>query len=455
MTSGPLFRNIIVYSIPLMLTGILQLLFNAADLVVVGRYGGRLSIAAVGATGAIINLIVNLFIGLSVGVGVTVAVSLGAQDDERCSRAVHTSVPVALIGGAILTVVGALLSPTFLAWMKTPEDVIGLSSLYMRIYFCGMIPSLLFNYGAAILRAAGDTKHPLYYLMTAGVVNVCLNLFFVIALRLDVAGVALATILSQCLSATLILRFLMRTEGPYRFTPQNMKIHGMELKQFVRVGLPAGLQGSMFSISNVIIQSSVNSFGSVVMAGNSAAANIEGFTWIAMNSLHQSGMNFVGQNMGAHRLDRVRLVRRYCIFDVVVTGLVFGGLSYLFAHQLLNIYVPGDEKAISYGILRMGFMCLPYFLDGIMDVMTGIIRGLGRSMVPMIITVMDICVFRVVWIYTIWQVPRFHTLEMLYITYPITWILTYVMLEVCYHVIMRKLSRIERERGSNQAVLTE
>ncbi len=443
MTEGPLFRNIIRYAVPLMLTGILQLLFNAADLVVVGRYCGRLSIAAVGATGAIINLIVNLFIGLSVGVGVTTAVSLGAQDTDRCSRVVHTCVPVAFIGGAVLTVFGILMSPTFLGWMKTPEDVIGLSSLYMRVYFCGMIPSLLFNYGAAILRAAGDTKHPLYYLMTAGVVNVFLNVIFVTVFELDVAGVALATALSQCLSAFLILRFLMRSDGAYKLVLQKLRIYSLELKQIVKIGLPAGIQGCMFSISNVIIQSSVNSFGSVVMAGNSAAANIEGFTWIAMNSFHQTGMNFTGQNLGAHRLDRVRKVRNYCILDVVVTGVVLGGLTYLFAHRLLSVYIPGDEEAIRYGITRMTFVCLPYALNGLHDVMTGVIRGLGKSLVPMIITVVDICVFRIVWIYTIWQIPRFHTLNMLYVTYPITWILTFLMLTVCYAVIMRRLTRRE------------
>ena len=285
MVNGPLFGNIIRYAIPLMLTGVLQLLFNAADLVVVGRYCGRLSIAAVGATGAIINLIINLFIGLSVGVGVTVAVSLGAQDDDRCSRAVHTAMPVAVIGGAVLTVVGVLISRTLLAWMQTPDDVIGLSALYMRIYFCGMIPSLVFNYGAAILRAAGDTKHPLYYLVTAGIINVILNLFFVIVLKRNVDGVALATILSQCVSAFLIVRFLMRTEGAYKLVFRRMHIYGMELKQIVKIGLPAGIQSSMFSISNVIIQSSINSFGSIAMAGNSAAANIEGFTFIAMNAI--------------------------------------------------------------------------------------------------------------------------------------------------------------------------
>ena len=443
MVTGPLFGNIIRYAVPLMLTGVLQLLFNAADLVVVGRYCGRLSIAAVGATGAIINLVVNLFIGLSVGVGVTVAVSLGAQDADRCSRAVHTCMPVAVVGGAFLTVVGLLLSHTLLGWMKTPEDVIGLSTLYMRIYFCGMIPSLIFNYGAAILRAAGDTKHPLYYLVTAGVVNVCLNVVFVTVFGLDVAGVALATALSQCLSAFLIVRFLMRTDGPYRLDLRRLHVYALELKSIVKIGLPAGLQGCMFSISNVIIQSSVNSFGSVVMAGNSAAANIESFTWIAMNSFHQTGMNFAGQNIGAHRLDRVRKVRNYCLIDVVVTGVVMGGLTYLFAHRLLSIYIPGDEEAIRYGITRMTYICLWYALNGLHDVMTGVIRGLGKSLVPMVITVLGICVFRIVWIYTIWQVPRFHTLQMLYVTYPISWIITFATMAVCYAVIMRKLVRRE------------
>jgi len=441
MVNGPLFGNIIRYAIPLMLTGVLQLLFNAADLVVVGRYCGRLSIAAVGATGAIINLIINLFIGLSVGVGVTVAVSLGAQDDDRCSRAVHTAMPVAVIGGAVLTVVGVLISRTLLSWMQTPDDVIGLSALYMRIYFCGMIPSLVFNYGAAILRAAGDTKHPLYYLVTAGIINVVLNLFFVIVLKRNVDGVALATILSQCVSAFLIVRFLLRTEGAYKLVFRKMHIYGSELKQIVKIGLPAGIQSSMFSISNVIIQSSINSFGSVAMAGNSAAANIEGFTFIAMNAIHQTGMNFVGQNVGAQRLDRARRVTKDVMFDVFVTGLVLGGLSYLFSHQLLSIYIPGDASAIAYGRLRMKYLCLPYFLDGMMDVMTGVLRGLGSSLLPMIITVFNICVFRVVWIYTIWQIPRFHNLDMLYITYPISWILTLSLLLICYFITMRRKSR--------------
>lgn len=441
MVNGPLFGNIIRYAIPLMLTGVLQLLFNAADLVVVGRYCGRLSIAAVGATGAIINLIINLFIGLSVGVGVTVAVSLGAQDDDRCSRAVHTAMPVAVIGGAVLTVVGVLISRTLLAWMQTPDDVIGLSALYMRIYFCGMIPSLVFNYGAAILRAAGDTKHPLYYLVTAGIINVVLNLFFVIVLKRNVDGVALATILSQCVSAFLIVRFLLRTEGAYKLVLRKMHIYGMELKQIVKIGLPAGIQSSMFSISNVIIQSSINSFGSIAMAGNSAAANIEGFTFIAMNAIHQTGMNFVGQNVGAQRLDRARRVTKDVMFDVFVTGLVLGGLSYLFSHQLLSIYIPGDASAIAYGRLRMKYLCLPYFLDGMMDVMTGVLRGLGSSLLPMIITVFNICVFRVVWIYTIWQIPRFHNLDMLYITYSISWILTLSLLLICYFITMRRKIR--------------
>lgn len=448
MVRGPLFGNIILYSVPLMLTGVLQLLFNAADLVVVGRWCGRLSIAAVGSTAAIINLMINLFIGLSVGVGVMVAVSLGAQDSERCSRTVHTAVPVAVIGGAVLTAVGIVFSKPLLGLMGTPEDVIDLAAVYMQIYFCGMIPSLVFNYGAAILRAAGDTKHPLYYLSAAGALNVALNVFFVTRLGMNVAGVALATVISQFLSAVLIILHLTRAEGDVRLDTARMRIYPKLVLQIAKIGLPAGIQGSLFSISNVIIQSSVNSFGSVVMAGSSAASNIEGFTFVAMNAFHQTAMNFAGQNYGARRLDRVRLVHRYCLLDVTATGMVLGGLSYLFAEPLLGIYIPGDAAAAGYGVLRMTYICLPYFLNGLHDVMTGLIRGIGMSLVPMVITVFNICVFRVVWIFTVWQIPRFHTLEMLFITYPITWILTFTMLSICYVVIMNKKER--RQADSRQ-----
>ena len=438
MVNGPLFKNIWIYTVPVILTGILQLLFNAADLVVVGRFCGSVCVAAVGATGAIINLVVNLFIGLSVGVGVAVATALGAKDDEKVHKTIHTAMPVGLIGGVVLAALGLVITYPLLKMMDTPDDVIDLSATYMKIYFCGMPGSLLYNYGSAVLRADGDTKRPLTYLTIAGVVNVFLNLFFVLVVGYDVAGVALATIISQLVSATLVLLALTRRKDACRFEPGKMHIVKEPLVNIVRIGLPAGIQGSMFSISNVIIQSSVNSFGSVIMAGNAAAANIEGFVWQSMNSFNQAALNFTGQNCGAGRLDQVPKIRKYCLLDVCLIGEGLGIPVYLLAPKLLSIYITDSPESIKYGIIRMGFLCLIYALNGLHDVSTGILRGLGASFVPMVVTVFGICVFRVVWIFTIFRIPRFHTLEMLYITYPISWIITFAMLTVCYHNVMKK-----------------
>lgn len=438
MVNGPLFKNIWIYTVPVILTGILQLLFNAADLVVVGRYCGSVCVAAVGATGAIINLVVNLFIGLSVGVGVTVATALGAKNDEKVHQAIHTAMPVGLIGGVVLGILGLFITYPLLRMMDTPDDVIDLSATYMKIYFCGMPGSLLYNYGSAVLRADGDTRRPLTYLTIAGVVNVILNLFFVIVVGYDVAGVALATIISQLVSAVLVLLALTRRNDACRFEPGKMHIVKEPLANIVRIGLPAGIQGSMFSISNVIIQSSVNSFGSVIMAGNAAAANIEGFVWQSMNSFNQAALNFTGQNCGAGRLDQVPKIRKYCLLDVIIIGEGLGIPVYLAAPKLLSIYITDSPESIKYGIIRMGFLCLIYALNGLHDVSTGILRGLGASFVPMVVTVFGICVFRIVWIFTIFRIPQFHTLEMLYITYPISWVITFAMLTVCYRSIMKK-----------------
>ena len=438
MVNGPLFKNIWIYTVPVILTGILQLLFNAADLVVVGRYCGSVCVAAVGATGAIINLVVNLFIGLSVGVGVTVATALGAKNDEKVHQAIHTAMPVGLIGGVVLGILGLFITYPLLRMMDTPDDVIDLSATYMKIYFCGMPGSLLYNYGSAVLRADGDTRRPLTYLTISGVVNVILNLFFVIVVGYDVAGVALATIISQLVSAVLVLLALTRRNDACRFEPGKMHIVKEPLANIVRIGLPAGIQGSMFSISNVIIQSSVNSFGSVIMAGNAAAANIEGFVWQSMNSFNQAALNFTGQNCGAGRLDQVPKIRKYCLLDVIIIGEGLGIPVYLAAPKLLSIYITDSPESIKYGIIRMGFLCLIYALNGLHDVSTGILRGLGASFVPMVVTVFGICVFRVVWIFTIFRVPQFHTLQMLYITYPISWIITFVMLTICYRRVMKK-----------------
>lgn len=441
MTEGPLLKKILLYTFPIILTGILQLLFNAADLVVVGRYCGRLSVAAVGATGAIINLMTNLFIGLSVGAGVSVAHALGAGHSKDVSRTVHTAIPIAIVSGIFLTIIGVLGSETFLRLMGTPSDVIGLSATYMRIYFCGITATMVYNFGAAILRAAGDTKSPLYFLTAAGIVNVILNLIFVIVLDLDVAGVALATTASQVMSAFLIIRALMKRTDSCKFSFRKMKIHRRQLTKILQIGFPAGIQGSLFSISNVIIQSSINSFGSIAVSGNSAAGNIEGFVYMSMNSYSQTAVNFTGQNHGAGKFDRLKKIMIICLVSVFCTGFLFGLLVRIFGKPLLSFYIPGDKEAISYGLIRLTYICIPYFICGLMDVTTGLIRGIGYSVLPMIITIAGVCGMRIVWIYTIFQIPKYHTLQNLYLSYTISWSLTFVTELIVFLVLLRKLRK--------------
>ena len=439
MCHGPLLGNILRYTLPLICTGLLQLLFNAADLVVVGRFCGSVSVGAVGATSALINLIIYLFIGLSVGVGVTVAQSIGAGQEESTRQAVHTAVPVALTSGLALTVLGVWLAPQVLRWMGTPADVIGLSTVYVRVYFCGMIPSMVYNYGGAILRAAGDSKSPLLYLSIAGVVNVALNVLFVTAFDMDVAGVALATALSQLLSAALVVRALMRRTDACRLDWRQLRIHKRSLLQMVRIGLPAGVQGWMFSLSNVLIQSAVNSFGSMAVSGNAAASSIEGFVYVAMNAFYQTAMNFTGQNIGARQYNRVRQICRVSLMCVAVTGLVLGVGVYLLRRPLLGIYITDSPEALAVGMQKMLCICFPYALCGVMEVLTGVLRGMGASFVPMLMSVVGICGLRVVWIGTVFQ--YFHTLPSLFISWPISWVILIVALSLTYLVLYRRLTK--------------
>ncbi len=441
LCEGPLLQKIITYTIPIILTGILQLLFNAADLVVVGRFCGSVSVGAVGATGSIINLLVNLFIGLSVGAGVTTAHALGAGRADEVHRIIHTAIPTALIGGIVLTFVGIFGAESFLRLMGTPDDVIGLSTIYMQTYFCGITVSMLYNFGASILRAAGDTRSPLYFLTAAGVVNVILNLIFVIGFRMDVAGVGLATAISQMLSAALVLIALMRREDACRLVLRELRIYPAQLWRIVRIGLPAGIQGSLFSISNVIIQSSINSFGSVVISGNAAAGNIEGFVYTTMNAFHQTAINFTGQNYGAGKFDRIRKIQRITLLSVFTAGVVLGLLVVLLAKPLLGVYIPDSPAAIGYGVLRLQWICIPYFLCGLMDVMTGMIRGMNSSLAPMIITVLGVCGFRIFWIYTVFRIPAYHSLESLYISYTISWTITFLVQLLVFHLICSKRER--------------
>ena len=441
MLQGPLLPAIISYTVPIILTSILQLLFNAADLVIVGRWCGSVAVAAVGSTGAITNLIVNLFIGLSVGSGVTMAHALGGRDSGGAHRTVHTTLPVALISGVILTVVGILLSEPLLRLMGNPEDVLPLSAKYMRIYFCGITFTMVYNFCASILRAAGDTRSPLIFLTLAGVINVGMNILFVTQMGMDVDGVALATVISQGVAALLVVIAMIRRKDDSHLDLRKLRIYKYELLKIVRIGLPAGLQSSMFSISNVMIQSSVNSFGSVVMSGNAASGNIEGFIWAAMNAFHQTAVNFTGQNMGARRYDRIRMILWCCLGSVTVVGLALGALAYGFGPQLLSIYITDSPEAIEYGMLRMAYMCLPYFLCGLMDVSSGSLRGLGSSFTPMVISVLGICGIRIAWIYTVFQIPRFHTIDVLFASYPISWAITYAAQLFAFLTIFNKFRR--------------
>ncbi len=447
MTEGPLLKNIITYTIPIILTSLLQLMFNAADLIIVGRFCGSVSVAAVGATGAITNLIVNLFIGLSVGAGVTVAHALGAHEDGDVHKTVHTAIPVALVSGAFLTVVGVLFSETFLKWMGTPDTVRPLSAVYMQIYFGGIVFMMVYNFCASILRAAGDTKSPLIFLSIAGVVNVGLNVIFVTLFHMNVAGVALATTISQGVSALLVVIALMKRTDSCRLDLRALKFHKLQLMKMIRIGLPAGIQGSLFSISNVIIQSSVNSFGDVFMSGSAAAGNIEGFVYVCLNAFHQTAVNFTGQNAGAHKLDRVRKTLFYCLGSVTVVGIAAGFTAYSFGEKLLSIYITDSAEAIGYGMVRLSYICLPYFLCGLMDVTTGALRGLGESIGPMLISVLGVCGFRIVWIYSVFAQPRFHTPECLFLSYIISWALTFAIQLVFFLTVFEKHRKREAMLG--------
>lgn len=441
MLQGRLFPSIVLYTIPIILTSLLQLLFNAADLIVVGRFCGSVSVAAVGATGAITNLMINFFIGLSVGAGVTVAHGLGSRENSVVHRTVHTALPTALVSGVILTVMGISLSEPFLRLMGTPENVLPLSAVYMKIYFAGITFNMVYNFCAAILRAAGDTKSPLIFLCFAGVVNVALNVFFVTVLHMNVAGVALATTVSQGISAVLVTISLIRRTDACKLELRKMRFYKPQLIKILRIGMPAGIQGSLFSISNVLIQSSVNSFGSVFMSGNAASANIEGFVYVCLNAFHQTAVNFIGQNAGAKQYKRVSQILWICLGCVTVVGLCAGAAAYCLGPKLLSIYIADSPEAISYGLIRLAYICLPYFLCGLMDVSTGALRGLGASVVPMVISILGVCVLRIGWIYTIFQVPRFHTPQCLYFSYTVSWTLTFLFQIAAFLIVFRRHTR--------------
>ena len=438
MCTGRILPKVIAFAVPLMLSGILQLLFNAADIIVVGQFTGKEAMAAVGSTSALNNLIVNIFLGLSIGCSVLMARYYGAKEEKNIDELVHTSILLSLISGSVLIVLGVILARPMLSVMGTPPDVIDQAVLYMRIVFLGMPAMMIYDFGAGLLRAIGDTKRPLYFLTAAGVTNACLNLVFVIVFQLDVAGVALATSLSQYLSAFLVVRCLMQPGTRYQLCLRQLRIRGPILLQIVRVGLPAGIQSVVFSVSNVLIQSSINTFGTLAVAGSTAAANIENFVYTAMNAVYQAALNFTSQNLGAGKTERIPLILRDCLIIVAAIGAVLGGLAAGFGSQLLSIY-SSDPQVIPYGLDRIRVICLPYLICGLMDVACGVVRGMGAAVTPTVVSLAGACGLRIVWIYTVFASA--HSLLVLYLSYPVTWAVTCAAHLVCCAYFYRRLCR--------------
>lgn len=444
MTSGAILPKLLKLTLPLMLSSVLQLLFNAADIIVVGNFASENSLAAVGSTTSLVNLMTNLFLGLSVGANVLTSRYMGSGNAEKVSKTIHTSIFLAIFSGIILTAAGIIFAEKLLALMQTPPEVLELSTLYLRIYFAGMIAMMIYNFGSSILRSKGDTKRPLYFLTFAGVINVVLNLIFVIFLKMDVAGVALATVISQCISAGLILRCLINETDAFQFQFKQLRPDRKIAAKILKVGIPAGFQGVVFSLSNVVIQSSINSFGSIVMAGSAAAASIEGFIWVSMNAFSQGALTFTSQNIGAKKYSRINKIAFISCVCSAVTGIVLGNLAYLFGSPLLSIYDTRPE-VIESGLIRMSLVCCLYFTCGIMDCIVGSIRGMGYAVTPTIVSLLGACGLRIIWIFTGFQIPQFHNEFMLFLSYPVSWILTFTVHFICFVFMRRKFPKADAE----------
>lgn len=443
MCNGSILDKLISFSIPLMLSGILQLLFNAVDIIVVGRFTGSEALAAVGSTTALINVFVNFFIGISLGSNVLAARFYAAGKDKEMSETVHTAITLALISGIVMGIVGVVSAKGALQLMDTPDNVLDLSTLYMRIYFVGMPFFMLYNYGAAILRAVGDTKRPLMFLIVSGATNVVLNLILVIRFHLGVAGVAIATVISQGISCVLVLRCLYYSEGSYQLRFSKLGMKARYVKQIFQVGVPAGIQSTIINFSNVLLQSSVNSFGSVAMAGYTAANNILGFLYVSVNSITQACMSFTSQNYGVGKYKRMDRVLIDCLILTVSVPLLLGCGAWLFGPQVLSIYTR-EKDVIESGMEILAITTVPYFLCGIMDLFPGALRGMGHSAVPMILSVIGTVGTRILWIFGFF--PHHKSLYFLFISYPASWIITIVMQVICFYFV-RKTVRRELMRG--------
>lgn len=445
----PLILQISKFILPLMLTGILQLLYNAADSIVVGRWDGSNALAAVTSVGSLVNLLLNVVMGFSVGTAVTVAHDYGAKDEEGVQKTIHTSIMLSLACGIVVGIIGFAFSGTFLEWMDSPANVIDKSKLYLMIYFLGTPANMVYNFGASILRSIGETKKPLYFLTIAGILNVILNIVLVIGfglgeIGLGVVGVAVGTIASQYVSAVCVIVYLIKRKDCAHLDIKKLKIHSDKLKKIIVVGLPAGLQGIAFSLSNVLIQSSINSFGEFAVAGNGATANIEGFTYMAMNSVYHATLTFIGQNVGAKKYHRINKVLLTCMLLVIVIGVVFGYLTLIFGEPLLSLYLDksdiGYEASVNYGFERMKYILTTYFLCGMMEVMVGGQRGMGMSFIPMINAMIGTCVFRIFWVKVVFGLVR--TLPIVYISYPVSWVITTAAHAVFYSIKLRKMKKV-------------
>jgi len=448
MTEGAILPLIVRFAVPLLITGILQVLFNAADIVVVGKFGSDHSLAAVTSTGSITALLVNLFIGMSVGTNVLCARYFGAKDGKALSETSHTSIVFALMIGAILTVVGWFSAGPLLQMMDVPHEVLPLATLYMKIYFLGMIPSLVYNFAAAVLRAVGDTKRPMYFLTLSGVINVLLNLLFVIVFKMDVAGVAIATIISQAVSALLTVICLLRETGDVKLYISKLKITKLRLWQIVRVGLPAGMQSTMFSISNVIVQSSLNTFGAVVIAGSGAAGSIESLLFTALDAVYQAVVCFTGQNFGKRNYKRILKAQFVGQAIVYTFGLALCILAVIFSEELLSLYANKPEE-IAAGVDRMHMIAISVFIYASSLVAVGTIRGLGYSMTPMITSIFTVCGARIVWIYTVFRIDQFHTVKGLYAAFPVSYILSLIVQGTCLVFVFRHAKKHFPEYSQN------
>ena len=440
MTNGAIMPKLVGFFLPLMTSSILQLLFNAVDLIVVGNFAGSDPLAAVGATTSLINMVTAVFVGVSLGANVITARFFACDDRQNMDEAVHTAISIALIFGVVLAFAGIIFARPALRLMDTPENVIDMSALYMMIYFCGMPFFMVYNYSAAILRAVGDTKRPLYFLIIAGVMNAVLNMVMVIVFSMGVAGVAIATVFSQLVSSLLTVSCLVKTDSSYKLNPSRLRINVKILRQMLSIGLPAGIQSMVINFSNVQLQSSVNSFGSVAMAGYTAANSVLGFLYMSINSVTQACMSFTSQNFGVAKYDRMRRVLLDCLALECMVGVCLGGLAYIFGPQILAFYTDSEEVVAS-GMQVLSITTWTYFLCGIMDCLPGHLRGMGHSGIPMILSVIGTVGTRIVWIYGLFPYNR--SIDFLFISYPASWIITIVLQLICmnfvYHGIRKKM----------------